>query len=398
MNRYWMIGALVSVAVLGIGCGSRDVVSAASQEPIPVRASRVQEASFNEESSYSATLEPITQLDLCFRASGEVEALYLKGRRALEPGDEVPAGSVLAWLRKTEFEARTRSAEAQLADARAARASGIAQIEEAEAAVALANQDLRRAERLYEGQAMTRAELDIARARASSAQSRLLAAKAGADGLDARIRAAHAAFDESRVPLGDTALTAPFAAVIVSRHIERGSTVAAGTVAYTLADLRQVKARFGVPDVALQGLRAGSPVSMSVEALPGRRYQAQVMGVAPAADLSTRLFTVEALVANPGGLLKAGMVASISSGAAQQKRLPAVPLRSIRRLGEAKRFAVFTVEGESLQLREVTIGPSEGSRIGILAGLRTGELVVEDAGAGLRAGDKVRVIPQSESR
>ena len=75
-----------------------------------------------------------------------------------------------------------------------------------------------------------------------------------------------------------------------------------------------------------------------------------------------------------------------------------MPLRSIRRLGEAKRFAVFTVEGESLQLREVTIGPSEGSRIGILAGLRTGELVVEDAGAGLRAGDKVRVIPQSESR
>jgi multidrug efflux pump subunit AcrA (membrane-fusion protein) len=135
---------------------------------------------------------------------------------------------------------------------------------------------------------------------------------------------------------------------------------------------------------------------MSVDAVPGQRYRARVIGVAPAADPATRLFTVEALVANPGGLLKAGMVASISSGAARQKRLSAVPIRSIRRLGEANRFAVLTVERESLQLREVTIGPSEGSRIGVLAGLRPGELVVEDAGAGLRAGDKVRVIPQSE--
>jgi multidrug efflux system membrane fusion protein len=238
--------------------------------------------------------------------------------------------------------------------------------------------------------------LDTARARASSAQSRLLAAKAGVDGQDARIRAFHAALDESRVPLSDTVLTTPFPAVIVSRHVERGSTVAAGTVAYTLADLRQVKVRFGVPDVALQGLRCGSIVRMSVDAVPGQRYRARVIGVAPAADPATRLFTVEALVANPGGLLKAGMVASISSGAARQKRLSAVPIRSIRRLGEANRFAVLTVERESLQLREVTIGPSEGSRIGVLAGLRPGELVVEDAGAGLRAGDKVRVIPQSE--
>jgi RND family efflux transporter MFP subunit len=325
-----------------------------------------------------------------------VEALYLQGRRALEPGDEVSAGAVLARLRKTEFEARSRSTEAQLADARAARASGMAQISEAEAALTLANQDLRRAERLHEGQALTRAELDGARARASAAQSRVAAALAGVDGQDARIRASRAALEESRVPLADTVLRAPFPAVVVSRRIERGSTAAAGSVAYTLADLRQVKARFGVADVALQGLRRGSPIRMSVEALPGRSYQAQVIGVAPSADPTTRLFTVEALVPNPGGLLKAGMVASIASVGAAPKRLPAVPLRSIRRLGEASRFAVLTVERETLQLREVTVGPSEGARIGVLSGLRAGEMVVEDAGTGLRAGDKVRVIPQAE--
>jgi RND family efflux transporter MFP subunit len=354
----------------------------------------VQETNFSGESTYTATLAPVTQLGLSFRASGEVEALYLKGGRPLEPGDAAPAGSVLARLRRTEFEARTNSAEAQLADARAAHASGVAQIQEADAAVTLANQDLQRAERLYEGKAMTRAELDAARARARSVQSRLLAAEASVDGLAAHIRAAQAALDESRVPLSDTVLVAPFPAVIVARHIERSSTVAAGTVAYDVADLRQVKVRFGVPDVALQSLRTGSAVRMSVEALPNQRYQPRVIGVAPMADPATSLFTVEALVANTHGLLKAGMVASIVSGATGQKLLPAVPLRSVRQLAEANRFAVFTVEREVLQIRAVTLGPAQETMIGVLAGLHPGELVVEDAGTGLRAGDKVRVIPQ----
>jgi cobalt-zinc-cadmium efflux system membrane fusion protein len=159
-----------------------------------------------------------------------------------------------------------------------------------------------------------------------------------------------------------------------------------------------MKVRFGVPDVALQSLRPGSTVRMNVEALPEQHYQPRVIGVAPAADPSTRLFPVEALVANPDGRLKAGMVTSISSSSTAQRRFPAVPLRSIRQMGDAGRFAVFTVEQDTLQLREVSVGPSEGSLIGVLSGLHAGEVVVEDAGTGLRAGDRVRVIPQSESR
>jgi HlyD family secretion protein len=200
------------------------------------------------------------------------------------------------------------------------------------------------------------------------------------------------------VPLADTVLTAPFTAVVVARHIERGSTVAAGTVAYTLADLRQVKVRFGVPDMALRGLPTGSTMRMDVESVPSQHYLAHVIGVAPAADPATRLFGVQALASNPRGLLKAGMVASIVADTPGEKSLPAVPLRSIRKLGEANRFAVLTVEGDVLQLREVTLGPAQGSLMGIQAGLRPGELVVDDAGTGLRAGDKVRTIPQPDTQ
>ena len=81
-------------------------------------------------------------------------------------------------------------------------------------------------------------------------------------------------------------------------------------IAYTLADLRQVKVSFGVPDVALRRFPVGSTVQVNVDALPGQHYIGRVIGVSPAADAATRLFRVQAVAPNPGAHLKAGMVAS----------------------------------------------------------------------------------------
>ncbi len=393
MRRYWILIAALPLALLNTGCSSQSVSAAAHQEPIPVRVYRAETIDFTEEQRYAATTEPMAQLDLAFRAAGAVTSLYLVEGRPLEPGDAVRAGAVLAQLRATEYEARVDSAEAQLADAQAARVSATAQVREAQAAATQADADLKRAEALYKAEAMTRAELDSVRARAESAQARLTAARSNVEGFDARIRAANAAREESRVPLGDTTLTVPFPAVVVARRVERGSSVTAGSIAYTLADLRQVKVSFGVPDVALRRFPVGSTIRMNVDALPGERYAGRVIGVAPAADTATRLFRVQALAANPGGQLKAGMVASVVLDTPVQRPILAVPLRAIRRLGEGESFAVLTAEGGTLHSRAVTLGPTQGALIGISSGIESGELVVEDAGMRLNAGDRVRIVP-----
>jgi RND family efflux transporter MFP subunit len=392
MNRYGILIAALPLALLNTGCTSQSASAAGNHEPVPVRVYRAETINFTEEQRYSATTEPIAQVDLAFRAAGAVTSLYLVKGRPLEPGDAVPAGAVLAQLRATEYEARVHSAEAQLADAQAGRASATAQVREAQAAATQADADLKRAEALYKAEAMTRAELDSVRAHSESAQARLTAVRTNVEGFEARIRAANAAHEESRVPLGDTTLRAPFPGVVVARRVERGSSVAAGTIAYTLVDLRQMKVSFGVPDVALRSFPVGSTVRVNVDALPGERYSGRVIGVAPSADPATRLFRVQALVARPGGQLKAEMVASVVMYTAERPML-AVPLRAIRRLGEGERFAVLTAEGGTLQSRAVTLGPTQGVLIGISSGIESGEMVVEDAGMRLNAGDRVRVIP-----
>ncbi|MCC6342690.1 MAG: efflux RND transporter periplasmic adaptor subunit [Bryobacterales bacterium] len=393
MSHHWFFIAALPLALLNTGCTSRSASAAAGHEPVPVRVYRAGTVSFTEEQRYAGTTEPVAQVDLSFRAPGAVTSLYMVKGRPLEPGDAVPAGAVLAQLRATEYEARVHSAEAQLADALAARTSASAQVREAQAADAQARADLKRSEALYQARAATRAELDSTRARAESAQARLTAARMNVEGFDARIRAATAALEESRVSLGDTTLTAPFPGVVAARRVELGSSVAAGTIAYTLVDLRQMKVSFGVPDVALPRFPVGSAVQVNVDALPGAKYSGRVIGLAPAADPATGLFRVQALIQSPGGQLKAGMVASVVMDTREQRPMLAVPLRAIRRLGEGEGFAVLTAEAGTLQSRAVTLGPAQGALIGISSGLRPGEFVVEDAGVQLKAGDRVRVVP-----
>jgi multidrug efflux pump subunit AcrA (membrane-fusion protein) len=165
MNRYWILIAALPLALLNTGCTSQSASAAANHEPVPVRVYRAEAINFTEERRYSATTEPIAQVDLAFRAAGVVTSLHLVNGRPLEPGDAVPAGAVLGQLRMTEYEAKVHSAEAQLADAQAGRASAAAQVREAQAAATQADADLKRAEALYKVEAMTRAELDGVRAR-----------------------------------------------------------------------------------------------------------------------------------------------------------------------------------------------------------------------------------------
>jgi multidrug efflux pump subunit AcrA (membrane-fusion protein) len=121
MNRQWLILAAMPLLFWANGCGTKEV-AASTREPLSVRAYKVDWREFSEERRYTAVTEPAAQLDLAFRTAGVVTALYQTGGRALEPGDRVPAGAVLAQLRVTEYQARTQAAEAQLADVQAGKA------------------------------------------------------------------------------------------------------------------------------------------------------------------------------------------------------------------------------------------------------------------------------------
>jgi RND family efflux transporter MFP subunit len=347
--------------------------------PIPVEVQAVESSVGAAESRYSGSLEPAVRVDLAFRVGGYVAMLAEidtpNGKRALDKGDFVKKGTIIARVRAADYAEKANTASAQVSEALAQKK--------------LAELDLRRAHVLFEGKAISQAELDSQIARAE-------ATKAGLEGARARL-------GEAGVALGDTALRAPWDGVVLSRGVEVGALVSPGQTVLTLADTRDMKAVFGVPQLLVERILVGGPVSIFVGAenearTPEKLLDARISRIAPSADMAGRVFSVEALLPNSDGALRSGTVVSVRIPEAG--RAPAavvIPLRSvIRSPRDAHGFSVFVFDGGRergrARLRDVRLGEVVGNGVTVTHGLSKSERVVTLGATLLRDGSDAVVI------
>ena len=290
----------------------------------------------------------------------------------MQTGDGVANGTVLAVVDEQPYSDKVKGAKSQL--------------EEAVAALKKAQNDIKRATILFKQQSMTAPEFDSYTKEYQTAEAAVAGAKAQLNGAE--------------LDLQYCKLTAPLDGVILQRNIEVGGLAAPGSVGFVIADLASVKAAFGVPDVVLGDVRQGSPMAITTESEPGRRFEGKITSIAASADSSTRVFQVEVTVPNADGRLKPGMVASlaVAKGAAQPGSAVVVPLAAIvRSAKDPKGYAVYLVAGEGdapkVRLQEVSVGRILGDTIAVTAGLAAGARVVVYGATLVRDGETVRVIP-----
>jgi RND family efflux transporter MFP subunit len=371
-------------SLLGLlGCALLPACSEPAQasvpQPIPVEVQAVDSNVDAGASRYSGSLEPAMRVDLAFRVGGYVAMLAEidtpSGKRTLDKGDFVKKGTIIARVRAADYAEKAKTAEAQVSEALAQHR--------------LAELDLGRARALFAGKAITQAELDTQIARAE-------AAKAGLAGARARS-------GEAGVALGDTALRAPMDGVVLSRPVEVGALVSPGQVVLTLADTRDMKAVFGVPQLLVERIEVGSPVSVFVGAenearTPEKLLNARVTRIAPSADTAGRVFSIEASLPNPDGSLRSGTVVSVRiPEAGRAPSAIVVPLRSvIRSPRDAHGYSVFVFDGGRergrARLRDVRLGEVVGNGVSVVQGLSKSERVVTLGATLLRDGSDAVVI------
>src|SRR5215467_4236374 len=318
-TRLLVFSTLVAAAGLA-GC-SRHPAST-EHPPVPVKVQTVESATGAASTRYSAAVLPAVQVDVAYKVSGYVDALAQVKlpdgtSRPIQEGDRVTPGMMLARVRSEDYSQRLAEAVANQADARAAEL--------------VAEADHKRTAFLAEQDAVSGSDLDNQRARKDSAVARRV-------GADAKVA-------EARTALRDCVLASPIEGVVIKKRVEVGSFVSAGSVAFTVADMRTVKVVFAVPDVMVNTLHVHSPIAIRAEAvgsLPG-----SITRIDPSADAKSRTFEVEASVPNSDGRVKAGMVASVGLGgeASPAPSRIALPLSSLVRPGPTSRgFAVYRLQ------------------------------------------------------
>jgi RND family efflux transporter MFP subunit len=373
-----MLAAMAAAAMLSTAC--RDVHGeAAAAPPRPVKVMDVRAAEAPAGIRYAVSIQPYEQIPLAFKAGGYIDEVAQRrgadGRqRALQAGDAVRAGTLLARVREADYRERVNQAAASL--------------RELEASQTKAQLDLDRARTLFAAQALTKPDLD--------------AAQNAFDATAARIASAHANIELARISLRDTALVAPRNGVILERKIEVGSLVGAGSLGFVLGDVAVVKAIFGVPDSLVHRIALGQRLDVTTEAFHGSGFPGRVTAISPSADPQSRVFDIEVSIANADGRLRPGMIGAVEvvadAAAPADGGAPAIPLSAIvRSETRPNQYAAFVVDEDrdhaTVHARSVTLGGVQGNLVAVMTGLKSGERVVVMGATLLKDGDAVRVIP-----
>ena len=282
----------------------------------------------------------IRQVSLGFRVSGRIAEL------AVDEGDVVKSGAVLAKLDAQPFQYAERAADANVAALRAtldklkagARPTEIAQ---ARAVYNESLADLKNAELGYDRAAQLRPQGTISEANLDQATAAKAMAAARADAAnealklleegsraediaaaDAQLKGAEAALATARTSLEDATLRAPNDGVILSRVRETGAIVSPADTVFVLSLVEPVWIRAYVAEPDLGRIHPGMKVKVTSDTRPNDAYDGVVGFISPVAEFTPKsvetpelrtdlVYRLRVVIDKPGPDLRQGMPVTV---------------------------------------------------------------------------------------
>ncbi|MCX6646974.1 MAG: efflux RND transporter periplasmic adaptor subunit [bacterium] len=325
---------------------------------------------------------------------------------AADEGDFVEAGQYLGQVDMSTYEAQHRAALSQ-ADAIVGQAEaadvGIeiarSHVEQAEAAFNLAETNYNRFKTLREDGVATQSEFEQVELQYESARLSLEAAHDGVTAAQAQSDTAHAAIQAARDNAAQVAeiiangtLVAPFNGRIVSRLVDPGNVVGAGTPIFILQGegdevANRLELRFNLPENMLGEVNVGTSLLIGLPSCD-QEVEAPVDHTGSAVDLTSRSIEVVAYVANDTTCLLPGMFVSVNIPLQIHDNAIVIPDKAVIEI--AGETFVYVANGDTAQKRIVTLGIREGDNIEILSGLELSDMVITVGNTFLEDGAKIR--------
>ena len=247
-----------------------------------------------------------TQAELGFQGAGRIETVVPR------EGDDVAAGERLAALDAGELDAARAGAAAQLDAAQARlreleRGARRDEVGQADAGVAQAREreqnarrEADRAERLFQGGALSQQQrdqaktaLDVAVAALAQAQHGAALVREGArpeqvEAQRAVVKQAQANLERADAALEGARIVAPFAGRVTIRHREPGETVAPGAPVLTLLNPGDRWVRIYVPEDQIGRVRVGEQARITADTYPDKTYTGEVVHIGSEAEFTPR--------------------------------------------------------------------------------------------------------------
>jgi len=191
-------------------------------------------------------------------------------------------------------------------------------------------------------------------------------------------------------------ISAPFSGRVGLRNVSPGAFVSPGDVITTLVDDSRMKLDFNVPSLFIRSLKPGVTIKARARALGDEEFSGVVDAVDNQVDPVSRSVTVRALLDNPQGVLKPGLMMEVQLQSNPRNAL-LVPESALTQQGEEHFVFVARDSEEGLKAFRQTIktGVRLRGRVEVLAGLQAGDQVVVDGSLKLQSGVLIKALAQS---
>lgn len=184
-------------------------------------------------------------------------------------------------------------------------------------------------------------------------------------------------------------ITAPFAGQIDERLISEGDFLERGKPVFRLVATDRLQARLPFPETALQRIRPGLPVRLTVTGLEQEPLNSVISFVSPQVDAANNAFYATAEFINPGNWHPG---ASVTAQVVTDTRSDALLVPQVSVVRRPAGEVVYVVSGEQAEQRIVDTGVTQKGWVEIRSGLTANERVVVDGAAYLTDKASVKVM------
>ena len=380
------------LVIIALGAGAAVVAARgrdkgdAKPEASPFRLGKVQAEDLQVSVREVGVIDPFTKVDVKSAVSGRVLALKVR------EGAVVKTGDLLAEIEPDVNQAQT------LSDVQGG-------LRQEELKLQDAQRDYSNQKSLFENGLIGRDAYRASEIRLSQAKESLNSAKLRYQIVEDRgiPISGNAASQKARV-------TAPMSGVVIKKGVELGETVTsgvssfnAGTVLFTVADLKSLIVRVNLNEVDIAKVHVGQPARITLDAYPQKAFTGKVSFVAPAADLieKIKVFKIEVTLDELTEAFHTGMSANVEILGERRAKAVSIPLEALQKrdgqtvafrlkdnltlaqtkaakeaLGGRNKFIWLSDHWkEYFEVVPVTAGIATLERVEIIAGLKAGQQV-----------------------
>jgi len=234
--------------------------------------------------------------------------------------------------------------------------------------------------------------------RAKDLSQKRVIAQSAYDEAKSQYDSAVASVEETQATIDRKTIRAPFTGDLGIRQVNAGQYLKSGDSIVQLESLDPIYVNFALPQQNIGLLSVGQSVHVQVDGFPDKTFSGAITAINSAVDTSTRNIQVQATVKNPDHILRSGMFAGIQVALPDNEKIIMVPSTALHYAPYGNSlFVVETMKDldgkEYLGVREqqVTLGKTRGDQVGVLKGLKPGDLIATSGIFKLRQGGAVKI-------